>query len=53
MKYEVVGSLSLDKLMALVQNCLDEGWKLQGGICACHTGQGTAYFYQAVIKELP
>jgi hypothetical protein len=46
MKYQIVGATSTQKLEAMVNLFISEGWLPQGGMTASGNG-----FYQAMIKK--
>jgi mannose/cellobiose epimerase-like protein (N-acyl-D-glucosamine 2-epimerase family) len=54
MQYQVISDKLLDALVELVNDALDDGWKLQGGVAiSSSTDQGHTrkLFAQAMIKE--
>ena len=54
MKYTVVSSPNLDTLINWVNEYLNDGWKIQGGISAVESRSGgftTSFFAQAMFKE--
>ena len=46
-EYNIVESNSAIKLTKIINNLLNEGWKLQGGISV-----ENEIFYQAMVKEI-
>lgn len=52
MKYTIVNEWRQDVFEGKVQDLLDEGWKLQGGVSVSVNGQSNEmYFVQALVKE--
>ena len=54
MQYQVISDKDLEALVELVNDALDDGWKLQGGVAiSSSTDQGYTreLFAQAMIKE--
>ena len=50
MEYEILQEADSERLTALVNGYIGNGWKPQGGI-ACYSTQRNIWFYQAMIKE--
>ena len=50
MKYELVEAPGVHQLEDMVNEMLEAGWKLQGGLCSTKYG-GTAYYAQAMVKH--
>lgn len=50
MKYELVEAPGVHQLEDMVNEMLEAGWKLQGGLCSTKYG-GTAYYSQAMTKH--
>ena len=50
MKYIVVQTSSANELTSMVNEMLQQGWKLQGGMSVAGDG-GYRFFCQAMIKE--
>jgi len=52
MKYEVVAATSFHELAKLINQALQTGWLLQGGIAVVVSDKlGEFVFYQAITKE--
>ena len=52
MEYKVVKEWDLDMFEGVVQQLIDEGWTLQGGVSIAVNGQSNnAYYVQALVKE--
>lgn len=49
MKYKIIERVSQDFLEAAVENHLDEGWELQGGVTIAYRGY-TCYYAQAMVQ---
>jgi hypothetical protein len=55
MKYIIVCCKDLIEFAARVNDALDDGWRLQGGLAVTattdHRGDFEEWFYQAMVKE--
>lgn len=49
MEYQVVEANSAKALQQAVQEFLDQGWELQGGLSVATYAAGSWWYYQAVI----
>lgn len=50
MKYEILEAPGVHPLEEMVNEMLDNGWELQGGLCSTKYGRDT-YYSQAMIKR--
>ena len=50
MRYTIVDGKGMLHLAMNVNEHLDEGWKLQGGVCV-HSIGSVIYYYQAMVLE--
>lgn len=56
LKYHVLSAYSCAELEECVQDHLNHGWKLQGGVSICRHEENSDYnhtFAQAVTREVP
>lgn len=59
MEYMVLSDWTPDRLVELVNNALEDGWELQGGVCfaaTSHSALGYGHrvdgrFYQAMVRK--
>ena len=51
-KYDVECDASLDELIKLVNNKINRGWQLAGGIATMTHQPSYTVFYQAMTKEV-
>ena len=52
MKYTIVNEWRQEVFESKVQDLLEEGWKLQGGVSVAVNGQSNEmYFVQALVKD--
>lgn len=50
MKYEILEAPGVATLEDMVNEMLENGWKLQGGLCSTKYGT-TTYYSQAMVKH--
>lgn len=50
MKYEIISTDTMTKMILEVNDYMEDGWKPQGGICAYVSSTYTR-FLQAMVKE--
>lgn len=50
-KYVIVHGESSDELEEIVENYLNSGWKVCGGVAIGYNPSGMDDYYQAMIKE--
>lgn len=50
MRYEILEAPGVATLEVMVNEMLENGWKLQGGLCSTKDGT-TTYYSQAMVKH--
>ena len=48
MKYQILTSVKPEKLAEMVNNELESGWKLKGGVSVSHSPDGSVIFAQVI-----
>ena len=51
MKYHIICANSIDDLIEWVNEEIQKGWKLQGGVATMTQNLEYTVFYQAIVKE--